>query len=158
MRACEQGTALCVLKLVVIGLDYGDLWRLEDFDPSRRSSLMRSFHAPWWVVGGKALELWMGRQTCATRMSTSRSLGTTCSSFTRPSVGGLGTMPMSVGPWAAAEVAAHFNCGSFRCRSRRPSRRGPSRTASRSYSGEALASRLHRRLPGAPGCWPRLFS
>jgi hypothetical protein len=51
--------------LVVIGFDYADLWRWEDFDPSRRSSLMCSFHAPWWVVGGKALELWMGRQRCA---------------------------------------------------------------------------------------------
>jgi hypothetical protein len=51
--------------LVVIGFDYGDLWKWEDFDPSRLSSLMRSFHAPWWVAGGKALELWMGRQPCA---------------------------------------------------------------------------------------------
>jgi Aminoglycoside-2''-adenylyltransferase len=50
--------------LVGIGFDYADLWRWEDFDPSRLSSLMCSFHAPWWVVGGKALELWMGRQTC----------------------------------------------------------------------------------------------
>jgi hypothetical protein len=51
--------------LVVIGFDYADLWRWEDFDPSRLSSLMCSFHAPWWVVGGKALELWMGGQRCA---------------------------------------------------------------------------------------------
>jgi hypothetical protein len=51
--------------LGVIGLDYGDLWKWEDFDPSPLSSLMRSFHAPWWVAGGKALELWMGRQPCA---------------------------------------------------------------------------------------------
>ena len=51
--------------LVMIGFDYADLWRWEDFDPSRLSSLMCSFHAPWWVVGGKALELWMGRQRCA---------------------------------------------------------------------------------------------
>jgi hypothetical protein len=46
-------------------LDYGDLWKWEDFDPSRLSSLMRSFHAPWWVAGGRALDLWMGRQTRA---------------------------------------------------------------------------------------------
>jgi hypothetical protein len=49
--------------LVVIGFDYGDLWKWEDFDPSRLSSLMRSFDAPWWVAGGRALDLWMGRQT-----------------------------------------------------------------------------------------------
>src|SRR5215217_6159976 len=51
--------------LVVIGFDYGDLWTWEDFDPSRLSSLMRSFDAPWWVAGGRALDLWMGRQTRA---------------------------------------------------------------------------------------------
>ena len=51
--------------LVVIGLDYPDHWRWEDFDPSRLSNLMRSFHAPWWVAGGRALDLWMGRQTRA---------------------------------------------------------------------------------------------
>jgi hypothetical protein len=51
--------------LVVIGLDYADLWRWEDFDPSRISSLMRSFDAPWWVAGGRALELPMGHQRCA---------------------------------------------------------------------------------------------
>ena len=51
--------------LVVIGFDYGDLWRWEDFDPSRLSSLMRSFDAPWWVAGGRALDLWMGRRTRA---------------------------------------------------------------------------------------------
>jgi hypothetical protein len=37
--------------LIVIGFDYGDLWRWEDFNPSRLSSLMRSFDAPWWVAG-----------------------------------------------------------------------------------------------------------
>jgi hypothetical protein len=42
--------------LVVIGLDYPDLWKWEDFDPSRLSSLMRSFHAPWWVAGGQGAE------------------------------------------------------------------------------------------------------
>jgi hypothetical protein len=51
--------------LVVIGLDYPDHWKWEDFDPSRLSSLMCSFHAPWWVAGGRALDLWMGRQTRA---------------------------------------------------------------------------------------------
>jgi len=51
--------------LVVIGFDYGNLWKWEDFDPSRLSSLMRSFDAPWWVAGGRALDLWMGRQTRA---------------------------------------------------------------------------------------------
>ena len=49
----------------VIGFDYGDLWQWEDFDPSRLSSLMRSFDAPWWVAGGRALDLWMGRRTRA---------------------------------------------------------------------------------------------
>jgi hypothetical protein len=49
----------------VIGFDYGGLWRWEDFDPSRLSTLMRGFHAPWWVAGGRALDLWMGRQTRA---------------------------------------------------------------------------------------------
>jgi len=51
--------------LVVIGLDYPDHWKWEDFDPSRLSNLMHSFHAPWWVAGGRALDLWMGRQTRA---------------------------------------------------------------------------------------------
>jgi Aminoglycoside-2''-adenylyltransferase len=51
--------------LVGIGFDYGDLWQWEDFDPSRLSSLMCSFDAPWWVAGGRALDLWMGRQTRA---------------------------------------------------------------------------------------------
>jgi hypothetical protein len=51
--------------LAVIGFDYGGLWRWEDFDPSRLSSLMRGFDAPWWVAGGRALDLWMGRQTRA---------------------------------------------------------------------------------------------
>jgi hypothetical protein len=51
--------------LVVIGLDYPDHWKWEDFDPSRLSSLMCSFHAPWWVAGGRALDFWMGRQTRA---------------------------------------------------------------------------------------------
>ena len=60
-----QGAAPCVLMLVVIGFDYGDLWQWEGFDPSRLSSLMRSFDAPWWVAGGRALDLWMGRQTRA---------------------------------------------------------------------------------------------
>jgi Aminoglycoside-2''-adenylyltransferase len=49
----------------VIGFDYGDLWKWEDFDPSRLSSLMASFDAPWWVAGGRALDLWLGRQTRA---------------------------------------------------------------------------------------------
>jgi len=49
----------------VIGFDYGDLWKWEDFDPSRLSSLMRSFDAPWWVAGGRALDLWMGHPTRA---------------------------------------------------------------------------------------------
>jgi hypothetical protein len=51
--------------LVVIGFDYGDLWQWEDFDPSRLWSLMCSFDAPWWVARGRALDLWMGRQTRA---------------------------------------------------------------------------------------------
>jgi Aminoglycoside-2''-adenylyltransferase len=49
----------------VIGFDYSELWKWEDFDPSRLSSLMTSFDAPWWVAGGRALDLWMGRQTRA---------------------------------------------------------------------------------------------
>jgi hypothetical protein len=84
--------------LVVIGFDYGDLWKWEDFDPSPLSSLMCSFHAPWWVVGGKALELWMGRPTRAHQdVDVAVLRDETSSSFTRPSVVGLGTMPMTVG-------------------------------------------------------------
>jgi len=49
----------------VIGFDYGNLWKWQDFDPSRLSSLMSSFDAPWWVVGGRALDLWMGHPTRA---------------------------------------------------------------------------------------------
>ena len=51
--------------LGVIGFDYGNHWKWEDFDPSRLSYLMASFDAPWWVAGGRALDLWMGRQTRA---------------------------------------------------------------------------------------------
>ena len=47
----------------MIGLDYPDLWEWEQFDPSRLMELMRSFAAPWWVGGGWALDLWLGRQT-----------------------------------------------------------------------------------------------
>jgi hypothetical protein len=47
----------------VIGLDYPDLWEWEEFDPSRLLELMRSFAAPWWVGGGWALDLWLGRET-----------------------------------------------------------------------------------------------
>jgi hypothetical protein len=59
--------------LVVIGFDYGDLWKWEDFDPSRLSSLMRSFHAPWWVAGaGRWTSGWDAKRV-PTTMSTSRS-------------------------------------------------------------------------------------
>jgi Aminoglycoside-2''-adenylyltransferase len=47
----------------VIGLDYPDLWEWEQFDPSRLLELIRSFAAPWWVGGGWALDLWLGRET-----------------------------------------------------------------------------------------------
>ena len=53
---------LCVAPHCV---DYPDHWKWEDFDLSRLSSLMRSFHAPWWVAVGRALDLWIGRQTRA---------------------------------------------------------------------------------------------
>ena len=53
---------LCVAPQCV---DYPDHWNWEDFDLSRLSSLMRSFHAPWWVAVGRALDLWIGRQTRA---------------------------------------------------------------------------------------------
>src|SRR5215212_814145 len=62
--------------LVVIGLDYADLWRWEDFDPSPLSSLMCSFHAPWWVVGARRWSSGWGAKGVPTRMSTSQSLGT----------------------------------------------------------------------------------
>jgi len=54
-----------VLMPAMIGLDYPDHWKWEDFVPSRLSNLMASFDAPWWVAGGRALDLWMGRQTRA---------------------------------------------------------------------------------------------
>src|SRR5215213_8951978 len=52
---------------LVIGFDSCNLWKWEDFDPYRLSNLMRDFHAPWWVAGGRALDLWMGRRTRAHR-------------------------------------------------------------------------------------------
>jgi hypothetical protein len=54
-----------VLMPAMIGLDYPDHWKWEDFVPSRLASLMTSFDAPWWVAGGRVLDLWMGRQTRA---------------------------------------------------------------------------------------------
>jgi hypothetical protein len=47
----------------VIGYDYGNLWEWEEFDPSRLLEIMSSFEAPWWIAGGWALDLWMGRET-----------------------------------------------------------------------------------------------
>jgi hypothetical protein len=47
----------------VIGLDYPELWEWERFDPSRLLEVMGGFDAPWWVAGGWALDLWMGRET-----------------------------------------------------------------------------------------------
>jgi Aminoglycoside-2''-adenylyltransferase len=47
----------------VIGLDYPNLWEWEEFDPSRLLEVMRGFPAPWWVAGGWALDLWLGRRT-----------------------------------------------------------------------------------------------
>jgi len=48
---------------LVIGYDYGDLWEWEKFDPPRLLETMRGFDAPWWIAGGWALDLWMGRET-----------------------------------------------------------------------------------------------
>ena len=48
---------------MVIGYDYGDLWEWEKFDPSRLLEIMHDFDAPWWIAGGWALDLWMGRET-----------------------------------------------------------------------------------------------
>jgi hypothetical protein len=47
----------------VIGLDYPNLWEWEEFDPSRLLEVMRGFAAPWWIAGGWALDLWLGRET-----------------------------------------------------------------------------------------------
>jgi hypothetical protein len=47
----------------VIGLDYPNLWEWEEFDPPRLLEVMRDFAAPWWVAGGWALDLWLGRRT-----------------------------------------------------------------------------------------------
>ena len=47
----------------MIGLDYPDLWEWEEFDPSRLLEVMGGFAAPWWVAGGWALDLWLGRET-----------------------------------------------------------------------------------------------
>ncbi len=47
----------------MIGLDYPDAWKWEEFEPSRLLEVMRGFAAPWWVAGGWALDLWLGRET-----------------------------------------------------------------------------------------------
>jgi hypothetical protein len=47
----------------MIGLDYPDAWEWEEFEPSRLLEVMRGFAAPWWVAGGWALDLWLGRKT-----------------------------------------------------------------------------------------------
>jgi hypothetical protein len=57
----------------MIGFDYGDLWKWEDFDPSRLSRLMSSFDAPWWVAGAGHWTSGWDTQRVATWMSTLRS-------------------------------------------------------------------------------------
>jgi hypothetical protein len=47
----------------MIGYDYPHLWEWERFDPARLLKVMHGFDAPWWIAGGWALDLWMGRET-----------------------------------------------------------------------------------------------
>jgi Aminoglycoside-2''-adenylyltransferase len=52
-----------VSDAVVIGLDYTELSEWEEFDSFRLLEIMGSCDAPWWVAGGWALDLWLGRAT-----------------------------------------------------------------------------------------------
>jgi hypothetical protein len=43
----------------------GDLVRWEPLTAQQVAELMRGFDAPWWIAGGWALDLYLGRQTRA---------------------------------------------------------------------------------------------
>ena len=43
--------------------DYGFLWAWESLTPADFAEIMRGFRAPWWICGGLALDLFVGRET-----------------------------------------------------------------------------------------------
>jgi Aminoglycoside-2''-adenylyltransferase len=43
--------------------DYGFLWAWEPVRPAELRELLAGLAAPWWVAGGWALDLFLGRQT-----------------------------------------------------------------------------------------------
>jgi hypothetical protein len=43
----------------------GDLLKWEPLTPQQVVELLRGFDAPWWIAGGWALDLYLGRQTRA---------------------------------------------------------------------------------------------
>lgn len=45
------------------GGDYAYLWAWEPLTPGDIGTIMRGFGAPWWVCGGSALDLFVGRET-----------------------------------------------------------------------------------------------
>jgi hypothetical protein len=43
--------------------DDATLYDWEPLDPGRLSRLLAGFRPPWWIAGGRALDLWLGRET-----------------------------------------------------------------------------------------------
>ena len=43
--------------------DYGYLWAWESLAPADVAGIMRGFSAPWWICGGVALDMFVGRET-----------------------------------------------------------------------------------------------
>jgi hypothetical protein len=43
--------------------DYAYLWAWEPLSPKDVLAIMRGFRSPWWVCGGSALDLFIGRET-----------------------------------------------------------------------------------------------
>jgi hypothetical protein len=90
----------------VIGLDYPNLWEWEEFDPSHLLELMRGFAAPWWVAGGWALDLWLGRRTRDHEDLDVAVLRKTSASCTRRCVdGNCTTPPQTIGSCRSASVS-----------------------------------------------------
>ena len=43
--------------------DFAHLWAWEPLSPKDVLAIMRGFRPPWWVCGGSALDLFIGRET-----------------------------------------------------------------------------------------------
>jgi hypothetical protein len=48
---------------VTVERDYGFLWTWEPVRPAERRGLLAGLTVPWWIAGGWALDLFLGRET-----------------------------------------------------------------------------------------------